>query len=360
MANEIVKQEPLQEYLAKPETIQQFIGLFPNDTAAKRHIESVLLLVATSDPGEYSLQNCTNESILRSALRAASLRVSVDPALRQAWLVPRRNKKQGGKLEGNLQLHYQEIYNRAMRTGRYRTINVSPIYDGQIVYYDVYTGLHYIEINGLMTRPNQKNALVRVDERKGKQTGWLGYFETFRGSEKTAYMSIDDIVKHVSVHNPFWTSNKAWRENRETMEKKTVLLALLRQADLGDQGMSELRHIIEDEQVETVDATFDAEPFGSDSVREPHTLEENMAALYGGSASGGMKEAAQELGAVVGEVITDPDTKIRLAGEMLSPKGAKLKTLKPEQWAVLADSTAQNVTDEMREAARTLLKASGA
>ncbi len=77
---------------------------------------------------------------------------------------------------------------------------------------------------------------------------------------------------------------------------------------------------------------------------------------------GNMISAAEELGAVVvGETVgDDPDEELRKAGEVLSPKGAKLGTLKPAHWKALVDSTAQNVTDEMRQAARTLIKASGA
>lgn len=255
---EIVKSEPLQIYMRRPEVVEKFIGLFPNDQAANRYIQSVIILVQSAEPGEYSLMSCSNESVLRSALRAASLRVSVDPALRQAWLVPRKNKK-NGKVEAGLQLHYMEIKNRAMRSNRYQFINVSPVYEGEDVLVDIYSGVHRVRLaSGLLTSPEQSDRFVPVNDRRGKRQGWLGYFKTIRGAEQTVYMSIDDIEKFVSLHNPYWATSKSWKENRDVMEQKTVLLALLRKADLGDPAMSEIKEIINEVEPQEDDAV-DAE-----------------------------------------------------------------------------------------------------
>ena len=257
MADEITKNEPLHIFMRRPEVLEKFIGLFPDDKQANRFIQSVLILVQSADPGDYSLANCSNESVLRSALRAAALRVSVDPAVRQAWLVPRKNRKTG-KIEANLQLHYIELQNRAMRTNRYRTINVSPVYEDETVLQDIYSGLHRVQLkNGLITIPGDLNGFVPVNERAGKYKGWLGYSKTVRGAEQTVYMSVDDIEKFVAQHNPYWTTSKAWKENRKVMEQKTVLLALLRKADLGDPAMEEVREIVNEidpHEDETVDA----------------------------------------------------------------------------------------------------------
>lgn len=271
----IVKQdEPLEEFLARPEIVNQFISLFGSDGPAKRYVRSVAILVSMSDPGEYSLRNCTNLSIFNSALRAATLRVSLDPALRQAYLVPRHNKKNNGALEANLQLHYAEIRNRAMRTGRYSFINVSPIYEGEVVTVNIYSGIHQVILkNGLVTAPTQRDGFVPVSERRGRVIGWLGYFRTTKGAEQTVYMSIEDIIAHVTIYNPSWAGSSSWKNNRVAMERKTVLLALLRQADLGDPDMAEVRDIIhgdatfqEDEDI--LDAEVSESDFGDGENQE--------------------------------------------------------------------------------------------
>lgn len=246
MTTTIVKQESLSEFLQKPEVAKQFSGLFKTEQDANRYMQSVIILVETSDPdGEYSLQNCSNESVLRAALRAVSLRVSVDPAARQAWIVPRRNKKTG-KIEAGLQLHYSETKNRAMRTNLYQCINVSNVYEGETVMLDVYSGLHRIKLaNGLITHPEETTRFVPVNERRGKVKGYLGYSKRIRGQEQTVYMSIEDIEKFVSRHNPYWDKSPSWKgDNRTVMEQKTVLLALLRKEDLGDPRNSEIREVL--------------------------------------------------------------------------------------------------------------------
>jgi recombination protein RecT len=324
---QLAKSEPLQIYMRKPEVVEKFIGLFPNDRAANRFIQSVLILVQTSDPGDYSLQNCSNESVLRSALRAASLRVSVDPALRQAWLVPRFNGKTRS-LEAGLQLHYAEIYNRAMRTGRYQVINVSAVYEGERVFENIYTGFHQIALPSeampdglLMTLPSVRSGFVEVGSRKGKEIGLLGYYKTTKGAEKTVYMSIGDIEKHVAQYNPSWQKSKAWRENRKTMEYKTVLLQLLKKADLSDDGLSDIKEIIDAEGQEDAD-TVEGETIESEIDAEPEQEPEQP-----------QQEQQQDA------PITPEEEAYYNACDMTTPKGATLASLTSLQLEAVSTST---------------------
>ena len=310
---EIVKSEPLALYMRKPEVLEKFIGLFPDDKTANRYIQSVLILVQTSEPGDYSLQNCSNLSILRGALRAASLRVSLDPALHQAFLIPRNNRK-SGKLEANFQLHYAEIRNRAMRTGRYWFINVSPIYEGCEVFENIYNGLHQVKLaNGLMTAPGTQDGFISVSEKRGKVIGWLGYFETTKGAKATAYMSVEDIEKHVSKHNPYWASSFGWKNSRATMEQKTVLLALLKKADLGDPTMDEIKNIVDEDEHES-----DGPDLAAIDALEGHAVE--------------IKAEAQPI------EMSEAEARYVDAGEVLTPKGARLADCTDEVLKVAAKS----------------------
>src|SRR5690606_8961706 len=54
------------------------------ERGARMYVSSVLLAVANKD----ALQECTHAAIVASALRAASLSLSCDPAIGQAYLVP--------------------------------------------------------------------------------------------------------------------------------------------------------------------------------------------------------------------------------------------------------------------------------
>lgn len=242
--------ESLYAHIYRPDVVKMFADALGGDKEAMIYIQSVMVLVQSAEPGEeYSLRNCSNRSIVRAALRAVTLRVSVDPAVRQAWLVPRKNKKTG-QIEACLQLHYAEVRNRAMRTRLYRHINVGPVYEGETVYENVYTGLHQVQLaTGTMTQPTPvdfDDGWVPVGLRKGKIIGWLGYSERTNGTKQTVYMSVQDIETFITGIQEWGLKSFAWKNHRQTMERKTVLLALLRKEDLGAPDGARINQVLEE------------------------------------------------------------------------------------------------------------------
>ena len=244
MQNAIVK-NPVTEYLRQPDNFQDFVNLLGKDAAP--YVQSVIIAASSTE----DLMQCTPQSIHRAALRAASLGLSCDPAVKQAWLIPRnRNIAPKGQppkwiKEAQFQPHYFGVYFLAMRTNKYWIINVAPIYEGQQVFENPLTGLHAVqEENGFMGQPQSYNAAysrnvtVRRDQGK-KVIGWLGYYKTTKGFEKSVYMSCVEIEEHAmnyvkdyldddgKIKNPNWKDPK----KRPTMEMKTVLRALLNWAD---------------------------------------------------------------------------------------------------------------------------------
>lgn len=331
--------EPLAVYIRKPEVIERFADALGNNRRAMVFVQSVLILVQNSDPGEYSLQNCSNQSIVRSALRAITLEVSVDPALRQAWLVPRKNKK-SGKIEACLQLHYAEVRNRAMRTGRYWSINVSPVYEGETVMEHPINGLNAIMFpNGNIALPAGSRAIIKgdtdgfvpVNSRGKKVIGWFGFSETTRGAMQTVYMSIDDIEKHVATAQSWGTNTDAWKKHRQTMERKTVLLALLRKEDLGAPELEKVKNVVfEAEEAEysgeddpAAEGWFqDIEP--QKQEEQAHTEADDLSAL-GFSP----EQPVKSLQGVNSRASTD-DVEYELAAATLTARGARFDTLEKE------------------------------
>lgn len=247
----VKKEEPkeLAVYLKEPNIVKKFQDVL-GSVDAMPYVQSVLIAVSESE----TLRECTHSSILQSALRAASLGLSCDPAVKQAWLVP-YNKNIAPKGSApkwvkvcQFQPHYMGLYNLAMRTGKYLNINVSPIFEGTRVFEDAITGKHVVKYDDrgdTFYEPEAKNpayrdVTIRRSGDKGKKViGWIGYFKTKIGFEKTIYMSIDEIEDHArkyvkdyldekdKVKNPNWKDP----EKRKVMEMKTVLKALLNWAD---------------------------------------------------------------------------------------------------------------------------------
>jgi hypothetical protein len=80
---------------------------------------------------------------------------------------------------------------------------------------------------------------------KEKIVGYLGYFKTTRGFEKTVYMSTGEIIEHAMTYAPanYKNPKSDWNDpkHRPVMEMKTVLKELLRWADLSGKDNSGLR-----------------------------------------------------------------------------------------------------------------------
>jgi len=232
----------LVEFFKRPEVIQKFRSVLGNKTNA--YVQSVLI-ACTANP---DLMTCQPESILRSALRAASLELSCDPAMKQAYLVPIKGKAEFWP-------HYLGLYNLAMRTGKYWLINVTPVYAGQRVLQNSITGMHYLTLAGIgLIENDQVSKLLSKGYRDvtsgNTETiiGYLGYFKTTKGFEKTVYMSIDEIHQHASTFSPSYNNPKSlWNDKRHlpTMEMKTVLKELMRWADLSGDANDALRSALD-------------------------------------------------------------------------------------------------------------------
>ncbi len=188
------------------------------------YLNQVMILVANSD----DLQACTPKSILISAMRAASLRLSLDPSTGQAWLVPYKGV-------ATFQVGYKGIYELAMRTNLYKFINMINIYQGEELIQDRMTGIH--SIGG---------------KRTGDQiTHYMLYFELTNGFRKTFAMSIEEIEQHASKYSPGYSNPKSpWKDPNKhpIMQMKTVLANGLRKWGRFNDGDIQIISEIEENQ----------------------------------------------------------------------------------------------------------------
>lgn len=188
--------DKLKNYMRSDDITQRFAEVVGNNNAAA-FISSVLIAVSSSD----KLQACSIRSIVASALRAATLRLSCDPGLGQAHLVPFKG-------QATLIIGYRGLYDMCIRTGRYRYLNVSSIYDGMEIVEDPMTGKHKLE--GF----KKSNQIV----------GYLLYFELVDGFSKTFYMSCDEIMEHARQYSKSFTlPDSLWKKEPHKMMRKTVL-----------------------------------------------------------------------------------------------------------------------------------------
>ena len=224
-----------------PSNLAAFADLVGED--ARAFIGSALTAVRFSP----NLVDCDPESIFSSALRAAAVRLSCDPSLGHAYLVPFRDNKTGAK-KAQLIIGYKGIYQLALRSRQYELINVSTIYEGQEVVEDYLTG----EVR-VLGRGRNRSAAVRI--------GQLAFFRMIDGYSKALYMTKEEIHDHARRYSRGYEKRDGvWQTNAEAMEKKTVLRLLLTRWGYLDPAAARL--------IESDEAPDEDQPVGSMTAAE--------------------------------------------------------------------------------------------
>jgi len=119
MENQITKQEPGIKGLMANEIVKsKFAEILGKNAPA--FISSVVTLSTTT-----KLQECEPRSILASPIAAASLNLQVTPTLGFAAIIPYGKQAQ-------FQIMSKGLIQLALRTGQFRTINVTEIYEGEM------------------------------------------------------------------------------------------------------------------------------------------------------------------------------------------------------------------------------------
>lgn len=187
----------IKNYARSPEIMERFAEVLGNYNAPA-YISSVMLAVANNN----KLQECTPQSIITSAMRAATLRLSCDPSTGQAWLIPFGKK-------ATFVVGYKGIKDMALRTNKYRFLNVARIYEGQTVNEDQLKGIHTID---------------GFRNKNSKVIGYLLFFELLSGYSKTFYMTADEIIEHAKKYSKsYGRSDSVWKTNPDAMMAKTVM-----------------------------------------------------------------------------------------------------------------------------------------
>jgi recombination protein RecT len=192
----------IKQYARSEEIQTRFENMLGNQ-AGKNYIESVIIAVTNND----GLQKCDPKSIMISAMRAASLKLSVDPALHQAHLVAYKNVC-------TLIPDYHGLVQLTVQTGMYiDPPNVSEVYEGEKVETNRFTG----------------KVVISGEKKSDKIIGWIGYFKDIYGNERFLYMTNEECDAHGKRYNPggFASEKSAWATDREKMRRKTVLRQLV-------------------------------------------------------------------------------------------------------------------------------------
>lgn len=159
---------------------------------------SSVISACSANPG---LQKCEPMSIFSSAAVAASMDLPINPSLGLSHIVPYKGVAQ-------FQIGWKGFVQLALRTGQYKTINATKIYEGQIKDVNPFTG----EIE------------LQKESTSDKVVGYLLYFRLVNGFEKYYYMSKEECEAHGKKYSASYKKNFGnWVDDFDAMALKTVV-----------------------------------------------------------------------------------------------------------------------------------------
>lgn len=154
-------------------------------------------------------------SIITGAMTAATLDLPLDKNLGYAYLVPFKDYKNGNVQKAQFILGYKGYIQLAQRSGRYKALNVTPVYEGELISWNRLT--EEIDFD-----PEKRVSDVVI--------GYCGHFELLNGFKKTVYWTKQEVENHRMKHNKMKdkkTLNGVWASDYDSMACKTVLRNLL-------------------------------------------------------------------------------------------------------------------------------------
>ena len=244
------------------------------DKGAPAFVTSLLSLVKSTP----KLAAADPKTVISAAMTAATLKLPINPNLGFAYIVPYKDT-------ATFQMGYKGYIQLAMRTGQYKTINASVVYEGQIEDIDFVTG-----------------EIIRGKKKSDKVVRYVAYFELINGFSKTIYMTTEDMLRHAQTFSKsFSRSSSVWKTNFDAMGLKTVIKQLISkygimsidmQSDLAtaissdvDYDRAETQNVTPLEQAaaeQTIDAEADVVDAPVEGEPEPPAEAEPAADVYDG------------------------------------------------------------------------------
>lgn len=256
MTNELTH----KHFFNSPVVKQKFSEVL--DGNGQQFVASLLSIVTNNN----LLAKATNESIMTAAMKAATLKLPIEPSLGMAYIVPyNRNEKQGNTWvkinEAQFQMGYKGFIQLAQRSGQIRNINCDIVYKEEFLRYDkVYGTLHLKE--------------EQVDS--GEVEGYFASLELINGFRKMIFWKKEKVIAHAQKYSKTYDkqigdfkSGTPWKTEFDAMAQKTLIKELLsKYAPLSTELQEAIIADNEDSNVNEVKRAKDVTPPESDNLSD--------------------------------------------------------------------------------------------
>ena len=213
--------ETMKTLTSSPKMMQRF-----DDVLGKKAPQFLASIVSAYSSNK-ELQKADQMSVMAAGMIAATLNLDINPSLGFAAIIPyKKNKKLpdgswSNTVEAQFQIMTKGFVQLSLRSGMYRNINVTEIYEDEFRSEDIITGEVFIE-------PVADGD--RTHGRTSKIIGYVAYLEFVNGFRKMVYWRMDKILNHAKKFSKSFDSRSdkfykgsAWDTNFEAMCRKTVL-----------------------------------------------------------------------------------------------------------------------------------------
>lgn len=192
----------------QPLTIKTFMAREDVVENIKKHLGEktqgfITSVLQVSNQSEM-LKKCDPASIYNAAMTAAILDLPLNNALGFSYIIPFGN-------QAVFCLGYKGMIQLCQRTGQYKNISATPVYEGQLLSSDPLRGCKF-----------------DFSKKGTKIIGYCAYFELTSGFQKDKYMSKEEIATHAKKYSKtYGKTGSAWTTNENEMAQKTVLRLLI-------------------------------------------------------------------------------------------------------------------------------------
>lgn len=149
-----------------------------------------------------NLSECDPMSVISSAMIAATLDLPINSSLGMAHIVPYKGV-------GTFQMGWKGFVQLALRSGQFKTMNATVVYEGQLVKNDQFTG----EVE------------FKSERTSDTVIGYLFYFKLLNGFEKYTYWTKIECEAHAKRYSFMYKtySSGVWKDDFNAMALKTVV-----------------------------------------------------------------------------------------------------------------------------------------
>jgi len=190
------KPATIKSFFDNPNVAKRFEEIIGDKTRSIQFVSSVLQIAN----GNNYLKNADPLTIYNAALMAATLNLPINQNLGFAYIVPYGKSAQ-------FILGYKGFIQLAQRSGQYKSINATEVYENQFKSFNSLT--------------EELDCDFSIDG-KGEVVGFAAHFELLNGFQKTAYWSVEKMKAHGKKYSKSF-NNGPWKTDFNSMGKKTLI-----------------------------------------------------------------------------------------------------------------------------------------